>query len=512
MASALSTDSAALDSCADCSWNPEGASFPEQFAWGAATAAYQVEGSWDADGKGPSVWDTFTHQGGDRVFKNQTGDVACGSYTLWEEDLKCIKQLGLTHYRFSLSWSRLLPDGTAGFINQKGNCSFKIESCAALIQGVDYYNKVIDSLLANDVTPMVTLYHFDLPQHLEDQGGWRSDATVKAFDTYAQFCFRIFGDRVKLWITINEPYIIATLGYEKGILAPGIAEPGTGAYQAAHNMIKAHAAAWHSYDRLFRKQQGGLVSIALISGWAEPFNPNSLADQEAAKWHMAFCLDWFATPIFLDGDYPAIMKSKISSTCKRQGSPLSRLPEFTEEEKVMIKGTADFFSLNYYTTRKVKYQVNTHSQISIFADKEAEEVTDPSWPVATGSSWLAVVPWGLRRLLKYIKDTYNHPIIYITENGFSQSDPAALDDTQRWEYFRLTLLEILKAIYIDGVQLKGYFVWSLLDNFEWTCGYSSRFGLFHVDFENSALPRVPYKSAIEYANVITNNGLIKSHE
>ncbi|XP_053113941.1 cytosolic beta-glucosidase-like isoform X3 [Hemicordylus capensis] len=376
--------------------------------------------------------------------------------------------------------------------------------------GVDYYNKVIDSLLANGVTPMVTLHHFDLPQNLEDQGGWRSETIVKAFDSYAQFCFRTFGSKVKLWITINEPYVAAELGYEKGLMAPGVTEPGTGAYLAAHNMIKAHAAAWHSYDKIFRKTQGGLVSIALNSDWAEPFNPNSLADQEAAKRHMAFCLDWFATPIFLDGDYPAIMKSKISAVSKRQGCPSSRLPEFTEKEKMMIKGTADFFSLNYYTTRKIRHQEHMHNQPSVSADKEAEQVTDPSWPVATGSSWLAVVPWGLRLLLKYIKDTYNHPIIYITENGFSQSDPAPLDDTQRWEYFRLTLQEILKAIYIDRVMLKGYFIWSLLDNFEWTCGYSSRFGLFHVDFESSALPRIPYKSAIEYARVISNNGLMKS--
>lgn len=496
MASSPLVNSSRLSSSVACDWNPEDASFPEQFAWGASTAAYQIEGGWNADGKGPNVWDTFTHQGGDRVFENQTGDVACGSYTLWEEDLKCIKQLGLTHYRFSLSWSRLLPDGTTGFINQKG---------------VEYYDKVIDSLLGNGVTPVVTLYHFDLPQCFEDQGGWRSESTVKAFDNYAQFCFRTFGDRVKFWITINEPYVVADLGYEKGIMAPAVKEPGVGAYLVAHNLIKAHATAWHSYDTLFRTMQGGFVSIALNSDWAEPFNPADPADQAAAKRHIAFCLDWFATPIFLNGDYPTIMKSQVSALSKRQGFSSSRLPEFTEEERMMIKGTADFFSLNYYTTRRIKHQDNTHSQPSLTADKEAEQVIDPSWPVATGSSWLSVVPWGLRRLLKYIKDTYNHPIIYITENGFSQSDPAPLDDTQRWEYFRLTLQEILKAIHIDGVHLKGYFVWSLLDNFEWTAGYRSRFGLFHVDFNDPALPRVPYKSATEYAKVIANNGLRISH-
>ncbi|KAL7976382.1 hypothetical protein Chor_015446 [Crotalus horridus] len=418
---------------------------------------------------------------------------------------------------------------------------------------------------------MVTLYHFDLPQRLEDQGGWRSNTTVEAFNAYAQFCFQTFGDRVKLWITINEPHVVAVYGYEKGIIAPGVSMPGVGGYLAAHHLIKAHAEAWHTYHQLFREQQGGLVSIALDSDWAEPFDPTSLADREAAKRHIAFSLDWFATPIFLHGDYPAAMKSRISATRMEPGSPSSRLPEFTEREKARIKGTADFFALNYYTARKIKHLDHKPGQPSLSADKEAEQIIDPSWPVATGNSWLAVVPWGLRRLLTYIKDTYNHPVIYITENGFSQSDPAPVDDGRRWEYFRLTLQEILKgtdcanviqlsyvpicieanakwffnsgrpravpvllsylstqhrfeqrfniqkivspqdlAIYADGVQVKGYFVWSLLDNFEWICGYSSRFGLFHVDFENSALPRVPYKSAIEYAKVIANNGLVKS--
>ncbi|XP_007671416.2 cytosolic beta-glucosidase-like [Ornithorhynchus anatinus] len=468
--------------------------FPEGFAWGAATAAYQVEGGWDADGKGPNVWDTFTHQGGDRVFKNQTGDVACGSYTLWEEDLKCIKQLGLTHYRFSLSWSRLLPDGTTGFINQKG---------------IDYYNKIINDLLANGVTPLVTLYHFDLPQHLEDQGGWRAEAIVEFFDKYAQFCFSTFGDRVRLWVTINEPSVLAGLAYEVGKMPPGVPHPGYGAYQAAHNMLKAHAKAWHSYDSLFREAQKGLVSIALQSPWVEPADPSSVADREAAARCLAFFLDSFAKPLFIDGDYPTLVKSQVAAMSQKQGLPASRLPEFTEEEKRMIKGSVDFFALQYYTSRLAKARANTEGELSCLRDVEAELLPDPSWPKLDGSSWIYVVPWGLRKLLKYIKDTYNNPVIYITENGFSQGDPAPLDDPQRWEYFRQSLQEVFKAINIDKVNLKGYCVWSLLDNFEWTEGYSNRFGLFQVDFENPALPRVPYKSATEYAKVIKHNGLTR---
>ncbi|XP_030047096.1 lactase-like protein [Microcaecilia unicolor] len=465
--------------------------FPKGFAWGASTAAYQIEGGWDADGKGPNVWDTFTHQGGDRVFKNQTGDVACGSYTLWEEDLKCIKQLGLTHYRFSLSWSRLLPDGTTGFINQKG---------------IDYYNKVIDDLLTNGIMPMVTLNHFDLPQALEDQGGWLSENIVGFFNKYAEFCFNTFGNRVKMWITINEPSIVAKYAYENGLHAPGIKESGTGAYQTAHNMIKAHAKAWHTYHLLFKEKQHGFVSLALNANWAEPLDPTSEADVKATERYLAFSLGWFAKPIFIDGDYPPLMKSSVAAKSKEQGYPSSRLPEFTKEEMQMIKGTADFFCLNYYTTRKIRHQEYAQARPSFQADEEVEEIKDPSWPISS-IEWLAVVPWGIRKLLKHIKDTCNDPIIYITENGFAQSDPAPLEDAQRWEYFRQTLLEILKGIYIDKANVKGYFVWSLMDNFEWTEGYSKRFGLFHVDYNSSSLPRVPYTSASEYAKVVSSNRL-----
>ncbi|XP_007650423.1 cytosolic beta-glucosidase [Cricetulus griseus] len=463
--------------------------FPVGFGWGAATAAYQVEGGWDADGRGPCVWDTFTHQGGERVFENQTGDVACGSYTLWEEDLKCIKQLGLTHYRFSLSWSRLLPDGTTGFINQKG---------------IDYYNKIIDDLLKNGVTPIVAIYHFDLPQALEDQGGWLSEAIVEVFDKYAQFCFRTFGDRVKQWLTINEPNTLAILAYDMGIFAPGVPHFGTGGYQAAHNLIKAHARSWHSYDDLFRKEQKGFVSLPLFFCWLEPSDPNSVLDQEATKRAINFQLDFFAKPIFIDGDYPELVKSQIATMSKKQGYSSSRLPEFTEEEKKMIKGTADFFAVQYYTTRLVRHQENKKGELSFLQDVEIEFFPNPSWE---NVGWIYVVPWGIRKLLKYIKDTYNNPVIYITENGFPQCDPPSLDDTQRWEYFRQTFQELFKAIHVDEVNLQVYCAWSLLDNFEWNNGYSRRFGLFHVDFEDPARPRVPYKSAMEYAKVIRNNGL-----
>lgn len=246
----------------------------------------------------------------------------------------------------------------------------------------------------------MTLFHFDLPQALEDQGGWLSETIIESFDNYARFCFSTFGDRVKQWITINEPNIFSLLAYEFGIFPPGVPHPGTKGYQAAHNLIKAHARSWHSYDSLFRKEQKGKVSLAIFAGWVEPADPNSVSDQEAAKRAMAFQLDFFAKPIFIDGDYPEVVKSQIALMSKKQGYPSSRLPEFTEEEKRMIKGTADFFAVQYYTTRLVKYQENEKGELGFLQDAEVEVFPDPSW---ISLKWVYVVPWGIRKLLKYIK-------------------------------------------------------------------------------------------------------------
>ncbi|EDL99904.1 glucosidase, beta, acid 3 (cytosolic) (predicted) [Rattus norvegicus] len=279
-----------------------------------------------------------------------------------------------------------------------------------------------------------------------------------------------------------------------GIFAPGVPHIGIGGYQAAHNLIKAHARSWHSYDSLFREEQKGFVSLSLFFCWLEPADPNSEIDQEATKRAINFHLDFFAKPIFIDGDYPDVVKSQVASMSKKQGYPSSRLPEFTEEEKKMIKGTADFFAVQYYTTRLVRHQENKKRELGFLQDVEIEFFPNPFWK---NVGWIYVVPWGIRKLLKYIKDTYNNPVIYITENGFPQCDPPSLDDTQRWEYFRQTFQELFKV----------YCAWSLLDNFEWNNGYSRRFGLFHVDFEDPARPRTPYRSAKEYAKVIRDNGL-----
>ncbi|KAL4641531.1 cytosolic beta-glucosidase-like [Arapaima gigas] len=463
--------------------------FPAGFAWGAATAAYQIEGAWDADGKGPSIWDTFCHNKG-KVFQDQSGDVACDSYRLWEEDLKCIRQLGLTHYRLSLSWSRLLPDGTTKHVNHKG---------------VSYYNRVIDDLLASHVTPMVTLYHFDLPQALQDHGGWQRAQIAEHFDSYACFCFQTFGDRVKLWLTINEPYVCAKLGHEDGLHAPGYRDPGVSVYLVGHNMLRAHARVWHSYHTQFRPKQGGRLSLALCGDWAEPLDPSSPLDATAAERYMTFTLGWFAWPVFVDGDYPPEMKMRVEARSRAQGLPSSRLPRFSEDEP-SVAGTADFFALNYYTSRRVRPGTGSSpaESVGFKGDQEAVGEVDPSWPVC-GVSWLAVYPEGLRKLLKYIKDTFGSPPVYVTENGFSQVGPVELDDSQRCSYYQATWKEVSKAISEDGVDVEGYFAWSLLDNFEWADGFSVRFGLFHVDFTHPERPRTIYRSGSDYARMIARH-------
>ncbi|XP_061921927.1 cytosolic beta-glucosidase [Entelurus aequoreus] len=467
--------------------------FPCDFAWGAATAAYQIEGGWQADGKGPSIWDTFCHEGG-RVCGEQTGDVSCNSYELWEKDLACIRQLGLTHYRLSLSWARLLPDGTTGHVNQKG---------------VQYYNKVIDDLLSSHVLPLVTLYHFDLPQALQHRGGWKAPVVAAIFDSYARFCFQTFGDRVKLWLTINEPRVCAKLGHEDGVHAPGIKEPGTAAYLVGHNMLRAHALAWHSYDSLYRPTQGGMVSLAINSDWLEPLRPDCADDVAASHRCLAFTLGWFAWPLFVTGDYPETMRSAIDAqSCKAGYNGESRLPTFSEHEPPVF-GTADFFALNYYTSRKVKAERKCEKGMSMKSDRDAEEVLDPDWTIC-GVSWLAVVPCGLRKLLKYIKDTFNNPTVYITENGFSQVGPVVMEDAQRADFYKDTIQEVEKAIREDGVDVRGYFAWSLLDNFEWADGFNNRFGLFHVDFSDAGRKRMIYRSGLEYAKLISKYKAVHS--
>ncbi|XP_033746871.1 LOW QUALITY PROTEIN: uncharacterized protein LOC117332095 [Pecten maximus] len=465
--------------------------FPEGFAWSAATAAYQVEGGWNEDGKGLSIWDTFSHQG--HVDNNDTGDVACDSYHKYLDDVQLLKDMKVTHYRFSLSWPRILPDGTTRHVNQLG---------------IAYYNQLIDALMDAGITPMVTLYHWDLPQALQDQGGgWLNASIADAFADYARLAFREFGDRVKTWITLNEPWVVSVQGYGQGYKAPGIVSPGDKVYIAAHNLIRAHGKAYRVYENEFKQKQHGKVGITCNCDWEVPKSESVPSDREAAERALQFHFGWFINPVLNNGDYPDVMKMQIANKSAIQNLTKSRLPEFTPEEKKNLKGATDFVGLNFYTSNLAEYYLDETYPRDYYSDMDVKMSKDPSW-LGSGSSWLTVTPFGIRRMLNWIKDHYGDVPVYVTENGVSDRN-GSLSDDHRIFYYKHYINEVLKAIHVDKVDVRGYTAWSLMDNFEWSRGYSERFGLHYVDFTDPTRPRTPKASASYYRNLIEDNGFYR---
>jgi len=455
--------------------------FPEGFKWGSATSAYQIEGAHDVDGKGPSIWDHFSHQDGN-IKNNDNGDIGIDHYNRFKEDVALMKAQGYHVYRFSVSWPRIMPNGK-GEINEKG---------------IEFYSALIDELLANGIEPWVTLYHWDLPQVLEEEiDGWLNPEIADCFADYARICFERFGDRVKHWITHNEPWVVSVLGYGQGIFAPGI-KSNEAPYQASHNLLIAHAKAVQVYRTEFG-DQNGQIGITNNCDWREPLTDKQ-EDRNAAQRALEFFLGWYADPVY-KGDYPQIMKDMLGS----------KLPAFSEEEKIMLKGSSDFFGLNHYTTMyasndKGASQGDIKGNGGINDDQKVALTRDDNWEL-TAMEW-AVVPWGCRKLLEWIAERYDNPPIYITENGFACDDEfkdGVVDDTEtRLKYYNGYLCACHKAIE-KGVNLKGYFAWSLFDNFEWAHGYGSRFGLNYVDY--TTMVRTPKASALWFADVIKKNAV-----
>lgn len=309
------------------------------FLWGTATAAYQIEGSVAVDGRTPSIWDTFSHIPG-KVFNNDNGDVADDSYVRFREDIRLMKAMGVTAHRFSLSWSRIIPDDS-GTVNRKA---------------IEHYNQFIDELLRNEIQPMVTLYHWDLPDYLERKyEGWLSSEIVTDFSHYAETCFAAFGDRVKYWITINEPWTFCYLGYVAGAFAPGrcsdrskcaVGNSATEGYLAAHNVLNAHAAAVHVYRTKFQTSQRGEIGITLNHDWNEPLTSSAI-DVAAAERKNLFSMGWFGDPIVF-GKYPDVMRQVVGA----------RLPEFTEEQSELLRGSFDFWALNHYSAKYISHGAN----------------------------------------------------------------------------------------------------------------------------------------------------------
>ena len=454
--------------------NDELLKFPPGFVFGVATAAYQIEGAWNVSDKGESTWDRYTHLQDGRVFNNETGDVAANSFYKYKEDVAILKSLGFTSYRFSVSWPRILPTGFPNKVSK---------------EGVRYYNELIDELLANGIEPMLTMYHWDHPQILEDAGGWLNSEMVDWFGDFARVLYKEFGSKVKKFIPINEPTVICTNGYSIGNHAPGKKLHGFGEYLCVHNVMKAHARAYRIYEKEFKPKQKGEVGFLVNSSGYMPKNPGDMLSVEVA---FQFNTGWTLNPIyFKDGDYPPIMKSMVGFKSEEQGYARSRLPEFNSEWIAYIRGTADFLAVNHYTSRLVEPgdsgKVPSHED-----DQGLAQGVDKSWK-SSASSWLKVAPEGFRILLREIARKYGNPPIYITENGVS--DHGTLNDDSRIEYYREYLKQMLLAVHEDGVDVRGYYLWSLLDNFEWENGYNEHFGIVRVDFNDPNRTRAWKKSA-----------------
>nr|XP_022913994.1 myrosinase 1-like [Onthophagus taurus] len=462
--------------------------FPNGFQFGVATSAYQIEGGWNANGKGESIWDYLTHNHPNKIYDNSNGDIACDSYNKFKEDIEMAKTLGVNHYRFSISWTRILSSGLPNSLNP---------------DGIRYYNQVIDEIVAKNMIPMITLFHFDLPQTLQELGGLPNEILVDYFVYFARIAFQNFGDRVKMWITINEPLQMCRFCYGGwyGIFSPPFPnQPALADYLCARTLIRAHAKIYHLYNEEFKISQGGQIGYTIHSYWYEP-KSDSLEDMEAAERMFEFYTGLFAQPIFGNGDWPSIVKERVGAISASQNFPKSRLPDFTTDEITQNAKSADFMGLNYYFAVTVKHRNPEIDNIPIEYDYDAgisyRDEADEGYVVG---------PQGLRKTLSKLKKVYGDIPIYITENGLGNTDKS-LKDYDRANYYLTYLSACLDAIYEDGVNLVGYTAWSLMDNFEWVFGYAKYFGLYDVDFNDPNRPRTRRLSGDVYADVIKNNKL-----
>ncbi|XP_050306195.1 myrosinase 1-like [Anthonomus grandis grandis] len=462
--------------------------FPGTFKIGVGTSAYQVEGGWNADGKGESWWD-YALNTQCNTADCGNGNVAGDNYHKYKEDIAIMKDLNAGFYRFSISWSRILPTGFANETNQAG---------------IDYYLDLLKTLKENNIDAAVTLYHWDLPQNLAQYGGWLNEQTAEWFGEYARVAFELFGDYVKYWLTINEPHVFCLGGYGSyhgmGFMCPGETdENATKIYQCSKVALLAHATAYHIYDTEFRAKQGGKVTLVTDSSWYEPIS-NDTKDLEAWDRELQFQLGWFAHPVYL-GNWPQVMIERIAERSKGEGFAQSRLPELSQEEIDFINGTFDFFALNTYSSTLIGWADDSPiSQPSYDLDTNVYATSDPSWTFAE-VGYVVSWPLGIRKLVKWINDQYNPGEIFITENGWTSGD--YLNDTDRITYQTSYLENVLDAVLIDNVPVTHYTVWSLIDTFEWGSGYTVKFGMVQIDFESDNKTRTYKDSANWFKKVAT---------
>jgi beta-glucosidase len=425
---------------------------PKDFVFGAATASYQIEGAFNEDGKGENIWDRFSHTT-DKTANGDTGDVACDHYHQCEQDIDLMKNIGLDAYRFSLSWTRILPDGKKP-INQKG---------------IDFYNKLIDNLLSKNIAPYITLYHWDLPQKLEDIGGWADNDIYKYFADYADVCYQNFGDRVKNWITLNEPYCTAIPGYFTGEMAPGYRDAQK-TIAAVQNLLLANGQGISVFRE--SKCKDGQIGITLNFSPAKPLTDSEEDKSATIRWN-AVLNELFITPIIL-GKYPRALSDIFGFDI-----------EIDDRQKKIITQKIDFLGVNYYSRNICKYNPRVPFIKAEVVVPDGAPVSDMGWEI---------YPQGMYDMLKWIKNYYGNPPVYITENGMALKDEftnGMINDTERIKYIEEHISQALRAK-ADGADLRGYFVWSLMDNFEWTYGFSKRFGIIYIDYPT--LKRIPKKS------------------
>ena len=442
--------------------------FPADFLWGAATASYQIEGAVAEDGRGESIWDRYSHAPG-AIENGDTGDVACDHYHRWPEDLDRMAELGLTAYRFSIAWPRVYPDGD-GLLNQRG---------------LDFYARLVDGLLERDITPMATLYHWDLPQALETRlGGWGARDTAERFADYAATVFGALGDRVPYWVTINEPWVAAFIGYYSGRHAPGQRDLPK-AVRASHHLLLGHARALQAYRAL---GLDGRIGITLDLQTASP-DGDSDEDRAAAALGDGYTNRWFLDPLFR-GRYP----DDVLDLFRDHGAELDAVEPGDLEA---IATPIDFLGMNFYMRRLFRASSEGLGWTEQLA-RDGQETTEMGW---------AIVPEAMAEQLARLRADYPPIPLYITENGLADRETVgpdgAVHDSRRIDYLRAHIGVVEDAI-AAGSDLRGYFVWSFMDNFEWGFGYRPRFGLVHVDF--ATLERTSKDSARWYGEIVRTNG------
>ncbi|KAG8364971.1 hypothetical protein BUALT_Bualt18G0054000 [Buddleja alternifolia] len=463
--------------------------FPHGFLFGAATSAYQIEGAFHEDGKSLNNWDVFCRIKGS-IANGENGDIADDHYHRYMEDIEIMHSLGLSAYRFSISWSRVLPRGKFGGVNRAG---------------IMFYNKIIDNLILRGIEPFVTIHHNDYPQELGDRhGGWLSPLMQEDFVHFAETCFKNFGDRVRYWTTINEPNLFAEMGYESATFPPARCSPPFGNCAngnsdiepliAVHNMLLAHAKA---------------AKFIVVHAYMYTPLTEDEADKEAAKRALAFNVAWILDPLVF-GDYPPEMK-------RHHGS---ELPTFSSEERSLLRDSIDFIGINHYSTLYAKDCIHSscicndssciqgsdrpiRGFVYTSGDRDGVTIGEP-----TAMAQLFVVPRGMEDIVNYVKERYNNKPMFVTENGYSSpvsKNDDYQNDVKRIHFHKSYLAYLARAIR-NGADVRGYFIWSLMDSFEWSSGYAPKFGLYHID--PSTLNRIPKLSAGWYGDFLSNSTLV----